>query len=78
MKVVCEGLTTIYATLFILLVTTLVKNLKLTFNKHIGMYCWIFIASLVLDRRVITPKILTKKGKFIFMNIIKESHQIFF
>jgi hypothetical protein len=62
MKVVCEGLTTVYATLFILLVATLVKILKLTFNRHIGLYCWIFIASLVLDRRVITPKFRLKRG----------------
>ena len=62
MKVVCEGLTTVSATLFILLVSSLVKILKLTFNRHIGLYCWSFIASLVLGRRVITPKFRLKSG----------------
>jgi hypothetical protein len=39
MKAVCVGLTTVFATLFSLLVPTFVKILKLTLRTQIGLYC---------------------------------------
>ena len=55
-KVVCDGLIIFSATLVILLVSTLVKFLKLTLSKHIGLYCCIWLASLLFGRRIIVPK----------------------
>lgn len=42
-----------WATKTILLVaTTFLKILKLTFNKQIGLYCWVCFASLPLDSKI--------------------------
>lgn len=55
-KAVYEGLMIFWATRATLFASTFVKFLKLTFNKQIGRYCWICLASLCLGRRVMIPK----------------------
>ena len=44
------------------MVVTLVKILKLTFNKQIGLYCCILFVSWIFGNKVITPKFQLKSG----------------
>jgi hypothetical protein len=64
-NVVCVGLITFFAISEILLVATLVKILKLTFRRQIGLYYWIVVA----------PRHF-REGTI--MEICKQGHQIFF
>jgi hypothetical protein len=61
-KVVCEGPISLSATFKILLCSTFVKILKLTFNKHIGLYCCIRAASAIFGSNVITLKLRLQIG----------------
>jgi hypothetical protein len=54
-KVVCVGLITFLATSITLSIATLIKILKLTFNKKDLYYC-IIIASLQLGISIMVPK----------------------
>ena len=55
-KAIWVGLTTWSATELTLIVAVLVKILKLTFRRHIGLYCWILSASLTFGNKIILPK----------------------
>jgi hypothetical protein len=61
-KVVWEGPITLLATPETRSVNTLVKILKLTFSKQIGMYYCIDIAPLHLGRSIMVPKLRLKRG----------------
>ena len=45
------------------IVATFVKILKLTFSRHIGLYCWILLASCVFGNNIMTPKFKLKSGR---------------
>jgi hypothetical protein len=62
-KVVCVGLIIFWATVDNLLVATLVKILKETFNKNIGLYCLITFASFFFGNKIIVPKLRLFKDK---------------
>jgi hypothetical protein len=51
-----------------LLVPTFIKILKLTFTKHIGLYCSIQLASSLFGNEVITPKFCLKRGILLVCN----------
>jgi hypothetical protein len=57
-----------WATYMIPFVATLVNILKLTFNKHIGLYCWILVASLYFSSKIMVPKLRLYRGKFSLWN----------
>jgi hypothetical protein len=61
-KVVCEGRMIFWATRAILFVMALVKILKLTFKRQIGLNCWIYFASFSFGKRVIIPKLRLNNG----------------
>jgi Mg2+/Co2+ transporter CorB len=57
-KADCMGLMTLLATVVNLLASTLVKILKLTLSKQIGLYYWMEIASELLGIKMIVPKLI--------------------
>jgi hypothetical protein len=58
------------------LAVTLVKILKLTFNKQIGLYCCIYLTSLDFGIKVIVPKLRLCRGNSPFMKICEQSQII--
>jgi len=70
---VCVGRMIFWAMVVILFLATFVKILNETFNRHIGLYCWINFASFFFGKRIIVPKLRQCKG-------IPETktHQVFF
>jgi hypothetical protein len=62
-KAVWVGLIIFWAMVDSLLVVTLVKILKDTFSKQIGLYCWITFESFFLGRRIIVPKLRQLSGR---------------
>jgi hypothetical protein len=51
-------------------VTTLVKILKLTFNRQMGLYFYVFVASLHFGSRIIEPKFRLHKGRSPLWNFL--------
>jgi hypothetical protein len=45
-------------------VITLVNILNLILSRHIGLYCCICVASLLLGSRIIVPKFRLNNGNF--------------
>jgi hypothetical protein len=54
-----------WAMVVILFVETFVKILNETFNRYIGLYCWINFASFFFGKRVIVPKLSSVKAGFL-------------
>jgi hypothetical protein len=72
-KVVCDGLIVFCAIIVTLFVPTFVKILKLTFNKHMCLYCWIFVDSLHLGSRIIVPKFRLYNGRSPWWNSVNRA-----
>jgi hypothetical protein len=58
MKVDWDGHKSLSTILFKSLFATFVTSMKLIFNKHIALYCWMWHASLVFGKRIISSKFI--------------------
>ena len=77
MKAVWVGLIIWSAMELILLVTTLVKILNLTFSKQIGLYCWMWFASWTFRSKVMTPKFRLRSGNTAWRSCLHKTNTSF-